>query len=99
MFDLDRDYFHIFLKQNVSFYSSRESEWVWAFQTHYIMTIYKTALLNFQVCKQLAKYTKIDVALSVGGLDLRIQEAELRRNPDVVIGKNWNTHLHYSYSK
>lgn len=25
------------------------------------------------------------MALSVGGLDLRIQEAELRRNPDVVI--------------
>lgn len=39
----------------------------------------------FQVCKQLAQFTSIDVALSVGGLDLRIQEAELRRNPDVVI--------------
>lgn len=33
----------------------------------------------------MAQYTTIDVALSVGGLDLRIQEAELRRNPDVVI--------------
>lgn len=45
----------------------------------------------FQVCKQLAQFTSIDVALSVGGLDLRIQEAELRKNPDVVIatpGKN-----------
>jgi ATP-dependent RNA helicase DDX27 len=39
----------------------------------------------FQVCKQLAQFTTVDVALSVGGLDLRIQEAELRRNPDVVI--------------
>ena len=44
----------------------------------------------FQVCKQLAQYTTIDVALSVGGLDLRIQEAELRRNPDVVIGESLN---------
>ncbi len=39
----------------------------------------------FQVCKQLAQFTTIDVSLSVGGLDLRIQEAELRRCPDVVI--------------
>ena len=39
----------------------------------------------FQVCKQLAQFTTIDVALSVGGLDLRLQESMLRRNPDVVI--------------
>lgn len=39
----------------------------------------------FQVCKQLAQFTTIDVALSVGGLDLRLQESMLRKNPDVVI--------------
>jgi len=39
----------------------------------------------FQVCKQLAQFTSIDVALSVGGLDLRLQESMLRKNPDVVI--------------
>ncbi len=32
----------------------------------------------FQVCKQLAQFTTIDVALSVGGLDLRLQESLLR---------------------
>merc|ERR1712212_443327 len=36
----------------------------------------------FQVCKQLAQFTSIDVALSVGGLDLRLQESMLRKNPD-----------------
>ena len=39
----------------------------------------------FQVTKQLCQFTKIDVALSVGGLDLRLQEAALRKNPDIVI--------------
>jgi len=39
----------------------------------------------FQVSKQLCQFTSIDVALSVGGLDLRLQEAALRKNPDVVI--------------
>ena len=38
-----------------------------------------------QVTKQLAQFTTIDVALSVGGLDLRLQEAALRKNPDIVI--------------
>ena len=31
------------------------------------------------------QFTSIDVALSVGGLDLRLQEAALRKNPDIVI--------------
>lgn len=39
----------------------------------------------FQVSKQLCQFTTIDVALSVGGLDLRLQEAALRKNPDIVI--------------
>jgi len=39
----------------------------------------------FQVAKQLCQFTSIDVALSVGGLDLRLQEAVLRKNPDIVI--------------
>jgi ATP-dependent RNA helicase DDX27 len=38
-----------------------------------------------QVTKQLAQFTTVDVALSVGGLDLRLQEAALRKNPDIVI--------------
>jgi ATP-dependent RNA helicase DDX27 len=39
----------------------------------------------YQVTKQLAQFTSIEVALSVGGLDLRTQEAVMRRNPDIVI--------------
>ncbi|XP_017771584.1 PREDICTED: probable ATP-dependent RNA helicase DDX27 [Nicrophorus vespilloides] len=39
----------------------------------------------YQVTKQLTQYTNIEVALAVGGLDLKIQENVLRRNPDVVI--------------
>ena len=39
----------------------------------------------FQVSKQLCQFTSVDVALSVGGLDLRLQEAALRKNPDIVI--------------
>ena len=39
----------------------------------------------FQVTKQLCQFTTIDVALSVGGLDLRLQEAALRKNPDIVL--------------
>ena len=31
------------------------------------------------------QFTSIEVALSVGGLDLRLQEAALRKNPDIVI--------------
>merc|ERR1719412_2151193 len=39
----------------------------------------------FQVSKQLCQFTTVDVALSVGGLDLRLQEAALRKNPDIVL--------------
>uniref|UniRef100_A0A1B6CUR1 RNA helicase n=2 Tax=Clastoptera arizonana TaxID=38151 RepID=A0A1B6CUR1_9HEMI len=39
----------------------------------------------YQVSKQLAQFTRIEIGLSVGGLDLKIQEAVLRKSPDVVI--------------
>ena len=39
----------------------------------------------YQVTRQLAQFTSIDVALSVGGLDLKVQESMLRKNPDIVI--------------
>lgn len=39
----------------------------------------------FQVTKELSKYTSIDTALSVGGLDLRTQVARLKTMPDIVI--------------
>lgn len=39
----------------------------------------------FQVSKELSKFSNIDIALSVGGLDLRTQEAMLKKVPDIVI--------------
>ncbi|KAI4497125.1 hypothetical protein M0802_007871 [Mischocyttarus mexicanus] len=39
----------------------------------------------YQVTKQLAQFTTIEVGLSVGGLDVKIQETVLRKNPDIVI--------------
>merc|ERR1719167_900887 len=39
----------------------------------------------YQVTKQLAQFTSIEIALSVGGLDLKTQESLLRKNPDIVI--------------
>merc|ERR1719445_2820075 len=39
----------------------------------------------YQVTRQLAQFTSIDIALSVGGLDLMMQESMLRKNPDIVI--------------
>jgi ATP-dependent RNA helicase DDX27 len=39
----------------------------------------------FQVAKQLAQFTRIQMGLSVGGLDIKAQEASLRSNPDIVI--------------
>lgn len=39
----------------------------------------------YQVTKQLAQFTNIEVGLSVGGLDLKVQELVLRKNPDIVI--------------
>ncbi|TRY63930.1 hypothetical protein TCAL_00878 [Tigriopus californicus] len=39
----------------------------------------------FQVSKQLAEFTTISFGLSVGGLDLKMQESSLRKSPDVVV--------------
>ena len=39
----------------------------------------------YQVTRQLAQFSTVDVALSVGGLHLKTQEAMLRRSPDIVI--------------
>ena len=39
----------------------------------------------YQVTRQLAQFTTVEVGLSVGGLDLREQESMLRKSPDVVI--------------
>ncbi|KAL1465559.1 hypothetical protein WDU94_005116, partial [Cyamophila willieti] len=39
----------------------------------------------FQVTRQLAQYTSIEVALSVGGLEVKVQESVLRKCPDIVI--------------
>ncbi|KYQ60175.1 putative ATP-dependent RNA helicase DDX27 [Trachymyrmex zeteki] len=39
----------------------------------------------YQVTKQLAQFTTIEVGLSVGGLDVKVQEGVLRKNPDIVI--------------
>lgn len=39
----------------------------------------------YQVTKELAQYTNIQTGLAVGGLDLKVQENILRKNPDIVI--------------
>jgi ATP-dependent RNA helicase DDX27 len=39
----------------------------------------------FQVSKQLAQFTRIQIGLAVGGLDMKMQETSLRANPDIVI--------------
>nr|CAG4651787.1 EOG090X059J [Triops cancriformis] len=39
----------------------------------------------YQVTKQLSQFTSIEIGLSVGGLDVKVQERVLRTNPDIVI--------------
>lgn len=39
----------------------------------------------YQVSKQLCQFTDIEIGFAVGGLDLKIQENVLRKNPDIVI--------------
>lgn len=39
----------------------------------------------YQVTKQLAQFSNIDIGLAIGGLDVKAQELVLRQNPDVVI--------------
>lgn len=37
------------------------------------------------VSKALAKFTSIQISLATGGLELKSQEAALRKNPDIII--------------
>ncbi|KAI5712828.1 hypothetical protein M8J75_011509 [Diaphorina citri] len=39
----------------------------------------------YQVTRQLAQFTSVEVALSVGGLEVKVQESVLRKCPDIVI--------------
>ncbi|XP_053670539.1 probable ATP-dependent RNA helicase DDX27 [Anopheles nili] len=39
----------------------------------------------YQVTKQLTQFTNVDVGIAIGGLDVKAQEAVLRKNPDIVI--------------
>ncbi|KAK2155074.1 hypothetical protein LSH36_250g03090 [Paralvinella palmiformis] len=50
------------------------------------------------VSKQLAQFTKVEISLSAGGLDIKAQEAALRLGPDVVIATPGRLidHLHNS---
>merc|ERR1712130_348710 len=54
------------------------------FQLPYWVVIF-VGVQVYQVTRQLAQFTTVEVALSVGGLDLKTQESLLRRNPDIVI--------------
>ncbi|GAB1602825.1 probable ATP-dependent RNA helicase DDX27 [Argonauta hians] len=38
-----------------------------------------------QVSRQLAQFTNIDICIAAGGMDLKVQEAALRKGPDIVI--------------
>lgn len=53
-----------------------------------VLVLSPTRELAVQVCamsKKLAQFTDIQFGLAVGGMNLRVQESELRRCPDVVI--------------
>lgn len=39
----------------------------------------------YQVTRELSQFTNIHIGLAVGGLDLKVQETILRKNPDIVI--------------
>ncbi|XP_075223174.1 dead-box helicase Rs1 [Lycorma delicatula] len=39
----------------------------------------------YSVTRQLAQFTNVEIALAVGGLDVKVQEAALRKAPDIVI--------------
>jgi len=43
------------------------------------------AIQVHEVSKSLSKYTKVQLCLATGGLDSKVQEALLRRNPDIII--------------
>lgn len=39
----------------------------------------------YQVTRQLCQFTNIEIGMAIGGLDVKVQEAILRKNPDIVI--------------
>lgn len=39
----------------------------------------------YQVTRQLSQFMDLQIGLAVGGLDLKVQETILRKNPDIVI--------------
>jgi superfamily II DNA/RNA helicase len=49
------------------------------------LPVLERLLFRPQVSKQLSQFADVGIGLSVGGLDLRAQEASLRKNPAVVI--------------
>ncbi|EDO39252.1 predicted protein [Nematostella vectensis] len=58
------------------------------------------AIQIHSVTNNLSKYTNIQVCLAAGGLDLKSQEAALRKNPDIVIATPGRLvdHLHNTMS-
>ncbi|XP_072013558.1 probable ATP-dependent RNA helicase DDX27 [Amphiura filiformis] len=53
-----------------------------------VLTLVPTRELGVQVynvTRQLCQFTSIECCLAVGGLDVKLQEAALRRSPDIVI--------------
>ncbi|KFM70150.1 putative ATP-dependent RNA helicase DDX27, partial [Stegodyphus mimosarum] len=50
-----------------------------------ILPTRELAVQVYQVSKQLAQFTKIEIALSAGGLELKPQEQALRRLPDIIV--------------
>lgn len=50
-----------------------------------ILPTRELAVQVYQVSKQLAQFTKIEIALSAGGLELKTQELALRRLPDIIV--------------
>ncbi|XP_054714100.1 probable ATP-dependent RNA helicase DDX27 [Uloborus diversus] len=50
-----------------------------------ILPTRELAVQVYQVSKQLAQFTKIQIALSAGGLELKAQELALRKAPDIII--------------
>eukprot|EP00795_Rhopilema_esculentum_P001939 gene1939-16447_t len=43
------------------------------------------AVQVYTVCKSIAKYLDVQICLASGGMKMKDQEAELRRNPDIIV--------------
>ena len=53
-----------------------------------VLVLSPTRELAVQVCemsKKLAQFTDIQFGMAVGGMSLKVQEAELRQRPDIVV--------------